>query len=136
VRERTTSVFFFGIRPSVGKIAQLALALLQLGKDAVGARVAPQLHRRPDAGERVVHGRLFEPGQASVARRASAELPLAMNAGVSARAAAAPAMDDQEQRRSGRPALLPSRGYGSRGTDGTSVEEQVETDASDADPAE
>jgi hypothetical protein len=81
VRVRTTSVFLFGIRPSVGKIAPLALALLQLGKDAVGARVAPQLHRRPDAGERVVHGRLFEPGQASVARRASAEFPLAIERG-------------------------------------------------------
>jgi hypothetical protein len=51
VRVRTTSVFFFGIRPSFGTIAQLAVAVLQL---AVGARVAPQLHRRRDSGERVV----------------------------------------------------------------------------------
>jgi hypothetical protein len=77
VHVRMTSVFFFGIRPSFGTIAQLA-AVLQL---AVGARVAPQLHRRRDSGERVVHGWLFEPGHDSVARRASAEFPLAIERG-------------------------------------------------------
>jgi hypothetical protein len=78
VHVRMTSVFFFGIRPSFGTIAQLAVAVLQL---AVGARVAPQLHRRRDSGERVVHGWLFEPGHDSVARRASAEFPLAIERG-------------------------------------------------------